>query len=172
MKHMTPDIRTSPFLPSGCLSYSKTTGRQQNLHATLTDASSRLMNRLIISTCDAHRWRASSAGNILDRLDQTTCISCSGEICFCSAPDERSARSTVNVVHFLRSFTSLSRQPFMQLLLLTFTCLVLYRAGAAASAQDGYGVAQFLAYKYSPVGVGEAGDGACRVVAFRLTRSG
>ncbi len=81
----------------------------------------------------------------------------------------------VNVVHFLRSFTSLSRQPCLQLLLLIFAGLVLFRAGAAARALDGYGVARFRAYKYEAVADPATAAGAapaCDVVAFRLTKDG
>ncbi len=95
-----------------------------------------------------------------------------GAGCCCAAPGSGS----VNVVHFLRSFTSLSRQPCLQLLLLIFAGLVLYRAGAAARALDGYGVARFRAYKYEAVadaGTGAAGaEPACDVVAFHLTKDG
>jgi hypothetical protein len=94
-----------------------------------------------------------------------------GAGCCCAAP----GGGGVNVVHFLRSFTSLSRQPCLQLLLLVFAGLVMYRAGAAARALDGYGVIRASAFMYEPVGGPAPAAGAapaCDVVAFRLTKDG
>jgi hypothetical protein len=121
----------------------------------------------------ADRWRASNAGNILDRFtisDESGFRSWGWSYLPSSAAGETTG---VNVVHFLRSFTSLSRQPYLHLLLIAFAGLVLYRAGAATSALDGYGVARFRAFKYEPLYDGtDAGPAACEVVGFRLTRNG
>jgi hypothetical protein len=100
-------------------------------------------------------------------LGERTC----GAGCCCAALGS----GGVNVVHFLRSFTSLSRQPCLQLLLLIFAGLVLYRAGAAVRALDGYGVARFRQFKFEAVADPAPAAGAapaCDVVAFRLTKDG
>ena len=96
---------------------------------------------------------------------------CRNERCGCLP--SLSKDSGVNVVHFLRSFTSLSRQPCIQLLFIAFAILVLYRAGAAAGALDSYGAARFRVFKYEPAGDSAADASAAgEVVAFALTRAG